>query len=368
MQVRLPLGALRCEFCTAYHPKEMIEVFEKPDAACCQRLRNDLTSLGHLLVEHDPRWLTVLNAGLGQRPYLLLDRSSDGNLCGYLPLALVSGRLFGSFLVSLPYLNHCGVVSNNAKTRMALIDAAVKLADRLDVQYLELRHINPVPSDQLAVQRDDKPLMILDLPSGKKDLWSVIGSKVRNQIRKGQKKDLSIVWGGQELIGEFYNVFAINMRDLGTPVYPRRLFSLMMTQFKQEAEVAVVRYGDRPVAGALLITMGGTTQVPSASSLRRYAATCANMWMYHQLLCRAIDRGSRRFDFGRSSEGSGTYRFKEQWGAKPLATVWQYYVRRGDINIVRPDSPQFKRRIAFWQRLPVWLTRLVGPPIVRGIP
>ena len=277
MQVRLPLGALRCEFCTADHPKEMIEVFEKPDAACCQRLRNDLTSLGHLLVEHDPRWLTVLNAGLGQRPYLLLDRSSDGNLCGYLPLALVSGRLFGSFLVSLPYLNHCGVVSNNAKTRMALIDAAVKLADRLDVQYLELRHINPVPSDQLAVQRDDKPLMILDLPSGKKDLWSVIGSKVRNQIRKGQKKDLSIVWGGQELIGEFYNVFAINMRDLGTPVYPRRLFSLMMTQFKQEAEVAVVRYGDRPVAGALLITMGGRhrcRQPVACGVMRRPAPTC----------------------------------------------------------------------------------------------
>ena len=90
--------------------------------------------------------------------------------------------------------------------------------------------------------------------------------------------------------------------------------------------------------------------------------------MYHHLLCRAIERGAGRFDFGRSSEDSGTYRFKKQWGALPIPTVWQYHVRRGDINAVRPDSPKYKRRIETWQKLPVWVTRLVGPSIVRGIP
>ncbi len=92
------------------------------------------------------------------------------------------------------------------------------------------------------------------------------------------------------------------------------------------------------------------------------------MWMYHKLLERAIERGSEEFDFGRSSTDSGTYRFKKQWGAKPQPTVWQYHLRHGDIDAVRPDSPKYRRRIETWQKLPVWLTRLIGPPIVRGIP
>jgi hypothetical protein len=139
-------------------------------------------------------------------------------------------------------------------------------------------------------------------------------------------------------------------------------------------ELAVADYRGRPVAGALLVHepaaagRGGGTQVPSASSLRDFNPTSVNMWMYHQLLLRALGRGSVRFDFGRSSEGSGTYQFKKQWGARPEPTVWQYHVRRGDIQAMRPDNPKNRRRIAVWQKLPVWLTRMVGPAIVRGIP
>ncbi|MEE9212770.1 MAG: GNAT family N-acetyltransferase [Phycisphaeraceae bacterium] len=179
---------------------------------------------------------------------------------------------------------------------------------------------------------------------------------------------MEIKWGGLDLLDDFYGVFAVNMRDLGTPVYPRQLFAQVLDQFADEAELAVVRHAGRPIAGAILVHGGGSTQVPSASSLRRFNHTNANMWMYYRLLVRAIERGSRAFDFGRSSVGSGTYRFKKQWGATERPTVWQYHERRGCAGDVRPDSPRYRRCIDIWQRLPVWVTRMVGPAIVRGIP
>src|SRR5690606_24095918 len=136
-------------------------------------------------------------------------------------------------------------------------------------------------------------------------------------------------------------------RDLGTPVYPRGLFASILTLFAGQAELAVVEYQGRPAAGTLLVHQpeleGGLTQVPSASSLRRLNATNANMWMYHQLLVRAIERGSRAFDFGRSSQDSGTYRFKKQWGALPRPTVWQYHLRCGEAAILLPDQPRYQR-------------------------
>ena len=90
--------------------------------------------------------------------------------------------------------------------------------------------------------------------------------------------------------------------------------------------------------------------------------------MYWHLLCRAVERGQRTFDFGRSSEDSGTYRFKKQWGASPIPATWQYYVRHGEANQMRPDSGNYDRLIRIWQKLPVSVTRMVGPLIVRGIP
>lgn len=324
--------------------------------------------------EHDPGWLTVLREAMGHRTMALVTReTSDGPIVGYLPLALVSSRLFGRFLVSLPYLNRAGIVAADGTVRETLLAEAVGLAEKLRVQYLELRHhAHTLRHQSISHNRDEKQRMVLELPGGPDGLWEAYSAKVRNQVRKGDKAGLAIRFGGGELLDDFYGVFSTNMRDLGTPVYPRHLFVSMLGTFGDSAELAVVSHEGSPVAGALLIhgrSAGvAESQVPSASCLRSANHTNANMWMYHKILERSAGRGASRFDFGRSSPDSGTYRFKRQWGAQPEPTTWQYYLRYGDVGAVRPDNPKYQRRIAAWQKLPVWVTRLVGPRIVRGIP
>jgi hypothetical protein len=90
--------------------------------------------------------------------------------------------------------------------------------------------------------------------------------------------------------------------------------------------------------------------------------------MYWKLLERAIERGQAFFDFGRSTPESNTFRFKQQWGARPTAADWQHYVRRGSASAMRPDNPRYERLIRIWRQLPLGLTRWIGPIIVRGIP
>ncbi|MCC6581763.1 MAG: FemAB family PEP-CTERM system-associated protein [Phycisphaeraceae bacterium] len=325
--------------------------------------------------ELDPRWLTVLREALNHRIFMLIAwrDGGEGTMTGYLPLALVSSPLFGRFLVSLPYLNRAGVLADSPDIAAELIAEAAALAGRLDVRYLELRHEEPTHHETLSRQRDEKVRMVLELPGNGEALWQAIDSKVRNQIRKAEKSNLTVKWGGLDLLDGFYDVFATNMRDLGTPVYSRKLFEAILRHFPQEAELAVMEHENQAIAGALLVhdtlrSTGGCTQVPSASALKQFNHLNANMGMYHHLLLRTIERGGCWFDFGRSSVDSGTYRFKKQWGARPLATVWQYHVRRGDIDAVRPDNPRYQRRIRAWRKLPVWVTKWVGPVIVRGIP
>ena len=321
------------------------------------------------LAGHDPNWLSAISAGLKQKPLVLTHRTDKGGVDGILPLAHIESWLFGKFLVSLPYINTGGVWATNETAAADLVSAACDLADELDVRYLELRHEIPVAHKRLTVSRSDKVHMRLDLPGSEQELDKSFKSKLRSQLKKTQEHGLQVQWGRHELLSRFYDVFAVNMRDLGTPVFSRGLFAQILTAFPETAEFCVVSKGMQTIAAGLLVHYPGErTEVPSASSLRSYNWTGANMWMYRQMLARAIERGSPIFDFGRSSEGSGTYKFKAQWGASPQPAVWQYYVRKGQAEEMRPDSQRNQRLIKIWQKLPVAITRCLGPSIVRGIP
>jgi FemAB-related protein (PEP-CTERM system-associated) len=314
-----------------------------------------------------PGWLSVLKKSFGHVPYCL-EAVEGEETRGFLALAYVESWLFGRYLVSLPYVNYGGVATDDDDAARLLIDRAVDLADRLDVRRLELRHAHPTPCAQLAHARTDKAHMRLDLPATVEALWKQTHSKVRNQVGKARKNGLTVAWGAHDLLPEFYAVFSRNMRDLGTPVYGRPLFARVLDQFPNQAELCVVRSGRLAVAGALLLHGWGVTEVPSASSLRSHNHTNANMLMYWHLLERAIQRGQDVFDFGRSTPGTGPYNFKKQWGASPAQACWQSYLRCGSLEETRPDNPRYRRMVSLWKRLPLSLTRFIGPRIVRGIP
>ena len=314
-----------------------------------------------------PNWLYVLRDGLGHVP-CAFEARRDGQTVGLLPLAFVRSTLFGRYLVSLPYLNSGGLQADNDAVRAVLVESAVDLAKRLKVKSLELRHEQAFEHPLFNGAVSTKVHMRLALPSFPGALWEDLSPKVRNQVRKGEKQKLQVVWGQADLLPELYEIFAVNMRDLGTPVYSRKLFQAMLKHFPNEVEICVVRLEKKAIAAAVLCHGKRITEVPSASSLREYNSTCANMLMYWNLLDRAIQKGSEVFDFGRSTLDGNTFKFKKQWGAQPEPAVWQYFQRSGKMRELRPDNPKFARFIRMWQKLPVGDTKVIGPRIVRGIP
>ncbi len=315
-----------------------------------------------------PAWLNVLHAALGHEPYAVEALGTHGRTVGFLPLAFLDTLLFGKFLVSLPYLNSNGVLADSAEVANGLVTRAVALADEFNARHLELRHEAELPHDALTQSLTTKVHMRLPLPADEEKLWKGFEPKVRNQVRKGEKPGFIIQWGGVELLPAFHDVLSRNMRDLGSPVYGPDLFREVLVTFPTDAELCVVFDGPRPVASALLLHGRGVTEVPTASSLKEYNPTSVNMLMYWHLLRRAVARRQRVFDFGRSTTDGNTYRFKKQWGAVPHPAVWQYYLRRGTVGELRPDNPRFRLAIRLWKKLPLAVTRWLGPLVVRGIP
>ncbi len=315
---------------------------------------------------HQTAWRRIFAGVFGWDTHYLEARGPAG-LEGLLPLVRLRSRLFGDFLVSLPYVNYGGVVARSEAADRLLCAAAVQLADQLGVSHMELRELQPRGTDWPA--RTDKVGMRARLESSEEEQWRKLPSKLRSQVRRPQKEGATARIGGAELLPAFYAVFARNMRDLGTPVYGRSFFSAVARELQEHVDVAIVELQGTPVAAGLLIHSGGRTEIPWASSLRSANHLGVNMLLYWASLRRAIERGSTIFDFGRSTRDSGTYQFKRQWGAEPVPSYWHYWLRSGgDLPRLNPSNPKFAMAIAAWQRLPLWLANGLGPHIVRNLP
>jgi FemAB-related protein (PEP-CTERM system-associated) len=311
-------------------------------------------------------WRHVFEHAFRHRCHYLIARDQAG-VAGVLPLVEVRSWIFGRALSSLPYVNYGGVLARTEEARTALLDEAGRLADSRSSSYVLLRHRRQTFPELPA--RTHKVTMLLELQSDADKMWNALDRKVRNQIRKAQKSDLTVVDGGEDLLDDFYGVFARNMRDLGTPVYGRTLFSSILSNFPRDARVHLVRLNGRTIAGAFSYAFGTTIEVPSASSLREHRALCPNHLLYWSIITRAIAEGRRIFDFGRSTPDDGTYQFKEQWGAAPEQLWWEYRMLRNATvpSDDRHDS-KYRSRIEAWKRLPLGVATLIGPRIARAVP
>ncbi len=300
--------------------------------------------------------------GFGHK-YLVAETA--GKICGLLPLIDFRIPLKGSSLISLPYCDAGGVLADDGEIAVALIAYAETLAAdrcllRSTVKLLP-QHVN----------RTDKVRMLLELPGSSEELLAGLKAKLRSQVKKPLRDGLSAKLGGKELIDDFYPIFSENMRDLGSPVHSRCWIEAIVEFFAEKCRLAVIYTpeGEAAAAGIVLL-QPETVSIPWASALRNYNRLNPNMLLYWTFLSFAADKGYARFDFGRSTQGEGTYRFKEQWGAKSSPLFWYELPQQAESSPPQNSSGvSVKRELAtkLWQKLPLSVANILGPQMRRYI-
>ena len=311
-------------------------------------------------------WMRIFRQTFGHTPYPLA-ALRDGAICGVLPLMLVSSKLFGRFLISMPFVNYGGILADDAEAGQALVAEAETLRQRLEAKSVELRYCQPSGSG--LPMKETKVSMMLDLPETPDILWTGFKDKVRNQVRKARKSGLVCDTGHIDLLDDFYSVFCVNMRDLGTPVYARQFFTTVLAALPESTRILRVRLNNQCIAAGIIYTYGNTMQMPWASSLLAQRALCPNHALYWQALEAACLEGYTIFDFGRSTPESGPWRFKKQWGTREVPLHWEYILPPGErMPELNVKNPKFQLAIAAWKKLPLPVANTLGPWIVRCIP
>lgn len=186
-------------------------------------------------------------------------------------------------------------------------------------------------------------------------------------VRKATKSGLSVRWVAGEGIEEFYDVFTVNMRDLGLPVHSKAFFQSIQKELAMNCGLILVSKGEQTIGGGVCVKFKDTLCVPWASSLRQYGSLCPNNLLYWEALRWGCDNGLTRFDFGRSSPGGGTYQFKRQWGATEYPLHWQYGAEGRKQSHLDNESAKLQWFVKIWRGLPLPITKVVGPILRRQI-
>lgn len=339
------------------------------DPAVARRLAAFVADRTDATVFHRPEWLVAAARGTGNEPVALALEMHDA-LVAYLPLLDVHSPIFGRVMVSSGFGVGGGVLADSDRHAQALFRAAEELALRRSCTSIELRGGRlPEARAGWKVRHDSHCGFVRHLAGDDEAELLTIPRKQRAEVRKGLGDELTVTVGtGAEDRAAHYAVYSESVRNLGTPVFPRRLFDEILDAFGHEADILTVRHDGKAVASVLSLYhrdavmpyWGGGTY--AARRLR------ANDRMYYELMLHARRRGCARFDFGRSKTGSGAYDFKRNWGfeAEPLGySVWTApgaVARDAD-----PTSAAHSAKIELWKRLPLPVANLVGPYIARGL-
>ncbi len=180
---------------------------------------------------HTAAWPQAVATLFGLESYYLAAVGSDGQLSGVLPLVRQRSLLFGDRLTSLPYFNYGGALADDPQTCATLMDRAEALGRDLGVRQIECRDVEPPPVNWPL--RKDKVTLVLELPDTVAALDKQLGSKLRSQVKRATREQPEVRFGGAELLDDFYGPFCEVMRDLGTPVYPRRFFETLLRAVPQ---------------------------------------------------------------------------------------------------------------------------------------
>ncbi|MBA3975882.1 MAG: peptidoglycan bridge formation protein FemAB [Candidatus Solibacter sp.] len=313
---------------------------------------------------HLSAWGRVCGRVFGYRNLSLM-AWREGKVEGVLPLYLVSNVVTGKILLSSPFAVYGGILGEGEEAAWALRSGAEEMGREHGVQYVELRNWDE--SQCGGWERVTRYVTFLkQMEEDGQAILEALPRETRRMTRRAVEKGYEIRFTRET--AAFEELYAANLRKLGTPAFPSKHFRALMEEYP-EADVMELRLEGRMAAAVVSLYHGETVLPYYGASDPEFNRANPNNMMYFGLMREARGRGLKRFDFGRSKKESGAYLFKSHWGMEERELPYEILlVKRKTMPNYSPANPKFGLAIRMWQRAPLKLTRMIGPRLIRLFP
>jgi FemAB-related protein (PEP-CTERM system-associated) len=313
-------------------------------------------------VFHSSHWQKLIESSFHHQPAHLVARNQTGDIVGVLPLFLVRSRLFGRMLISTPQAAYGGILADSESISGDLLKSAQQIAQEKRVQFLELRNSCALDSSSL-ITKDLYVTFRQELCSDPEKNLLSIPRKTRAECREGIRNGLE--FKANEIgIDDFYRVYSRSVRDLGTPVFSKRLFAAGLYEFGDKCKIFSVHWQGKLVSAVWTLFYMDEVIPYYGGSIREYNHLAVNNFMYWMLIKYGCENGFRVYDFGRSKKGTGSFDFKKRWGQVMTDLPYQYFlVRQKAMPDTSPLNPKFSIGVRLWRNLPLPIANTIGPLI-----
>lgn len=310
---------------------------------------------------HLSGWQQVITKSFGHDCYFLFFEQNN-NIVGVLPLVEVKSKLFGHALISTPFCVYGGAIANSTDIVRELEQEACSLAEQLGVDYLELRYQEKQQSNLLLKQAHST--FGCELSEDNEEILASIKKKQRAVIRHSLKNELSFsLESGKQNLKDFYNLLSTSYRNLGTPIFSKNYFESLVDVFADDLDIAVIKSKENELSSTVMNFYFNEQVIPYYGGGNDSARGLKSAdFMYYQVMCNASDKGYRWYDFGRSKNDSGPFKYKKNWGMEPKSLYYYYHlVNAKELPNLSPNNPKYKLFIQLWQKLPLKISQIAGP-------
>jgi len=316
---------------------------------------------------HHPAWGKIFRDSLGLESALVVHRS-EGQIDGGVPLVIFDQWLTGKAMISMPFLNYGGILYRSESAGAEILKACRTLLAQTRAGYLELRHAGRGIGDLADRTVENRVAFRLDTNRPAQNIFDAFKKQLRTRIRKSEHQGLDS-YQGNDRLDDFYTLFAMAMAEHGTPVLPKRFFQAILTHLPEYAQIVLAYKDGRPVGGKLVMTFKKRATMTWGCYPDRHKDLLANYLLTWELIQRLAGSPVTTLDFGRSPRGGGGYIYKSNWGPEEIPIFVDYLAANlSKIPNLKPDNPKFQLPISLWKRLPLGVTRLVGPRLARYFP
>jgi FemAB-related protein (PEP-CTERM system-associated) len=313
---------------------------------------------------HHHAWGSIFAGTFGLKSLLLLHRSA-GKIDGGVPLIVFDQPLTGKALISMPFLNYGGILGQSESVRNEIAAGCRQLLKIHGADYVELRHTGAGLGPNADSTRQNRITYRLDINRPADDIFKSLRKQLRTRLRRAHEQQLTH-YQGRERLDDFYRLFAMAMKEHGTPVMPRRFFELVLTHLGDQAEMMIAYKDGRPVGGKLMLRFKDRATMTWGCYPDRYKHLLANYHLTWEVIRQSAQGPIHTIDFGRSEPGSGGHDYKSNWGPTEVPIFVDYLASNpAKIPNLKPENVKFKMAIAVWKRLPLGITKLIGPRLAR---
>jgi len=315
---------------------------------------------------HLSGWQQVIEKSFRHACYYLysyhVSGDNKGEINGVLPLVEVKSKLFGHALVSTPFCVYGGAIADSSYIVRQLEQQACQLAEQLSVDYLELRYQTKQASNLLLKQAHST--FACELADNNEKILSDIKKKQRAVIRHSLRNDLDFtISTGNNNLTDFYQLLSTSYRNLGTPIFTKNYFENLIDIFGDNVDIAIIKDNNQQPSSTVMNFYFNEQVLPYYGGGNESARGLKSAdFMYYQVMCNASERGYRWYDFGRSKNDSGPYKYKKNWGMEPKSLYYYYHLVNADeLPNLSPNNPKYKVFIQLWQKLPLKVSQFIGP-------